>query len=59
MTDLGDDPNNWYPAWKELTPMKRMAETEEIAPAALFLCSPASSYVSGTVLVIDGAYTTR
>jgi len=39
--------------------MKRMAETEEIAPAALFLCSPASSYVSGEVLVIDGAYTTR
>ena len=59
MTDLGEDPNNWYPAWKELTPMKRMAETEEIAPAALFLCSPASSYVSGEVLVIDGAYTTR
>ena len=59
MTDLGADVNNWYPKWKELTPMKRMAETEEIAPAALFLCSPASSYVSGEVLVIDGAYTTR
>lgn len=30
-----------------------------IAPAALFLCSPASSYISGEVLYVDGAYTTR
>jgi NAD(P)-dependent dehydrogenase (short-subunit alcohol dehydrogenase family) len=42
-----------------MTPMNRMGEPEEVALAALFLCSPSSSYVSGEVLVVDGAYTTR
>ena len=39
--------------------MNRMAEPHEVASAALFLCSPASSYVTGEVLVVDGGYTTR
>ena len=45
--------------WNELTPMKRMGEPHEIASAALFLCSPASSYVTGEILVVDGGYTSR
>ena len=59
MTDLPDEHKDWYPVWNELTPMNRMGEPEEIAAAALFLCSSASSYVSGDILVADGAYTTR
>ena len=42
-----------------MSPFNRMAEPEEISSAALFLCSPAASYISGEVLVIDGAYTAR
>ena len=42
-----------------MTPMGRMGNPEEIATAALFLCSPASSYVTGEILVVDGGYTTR
>jgi NAD(P)-dependent dehydrogenase (short-subunit alcohol dehydrogenase family) len=42
-----------------MTPLNRMGETDEIGTAALFLCSPASSYITGEVLVIDGGYTTR
>tara|TARA_B100000989_G_C19523810_1_gene465701 strand:+ start:275 stop:1039 length:765 start_codon:yes stop_codon:yes gene_type:complete len=59
MTKLSKETEHWYPTWDQMTPLNRMAETEEIGAAALFLCSPASSYVTGEVLVMDGGYTTR
>ena len=59
MTKLSKETEHWYPTWDKMTPLNRMAETEEIGAAALFLCSPASSYVTGEVLVIDGGYTSR
>ena len=59
MTNLPKEHEHWYPTWNKFTPMNRKAETHEIASAALFLCSPASSYVTGEVLVVDGGYTSR
>ena len=59
ITNLPKKYEHWYPTWHKQTPMDRMAEPHEIASAALFLCSPASSYVTGEVLVVDGGYTTR
>ena len=38
-------------------PMKRYAKPEEIAAGIAYLLSPASSYVTGTELVIDGGIT--
>lgn len=38
-------------------PMGRTGEPEEIGPLAVYLASPASSYVTGATFVIDGGYT--
>jgi NAD(P)-dependent dehydrogenase (short-subunit alcohol dehydrogenase family) len=40
-------------------PLGRWGQPAELAPAALFLASAASSYVTGTALTIDGGYTAR
>jgi gluconate 5-dehydrogenase len=39
---------------RERCPAKRWAQPSEIAGAALFLASPAASYVNGHTLVVDG-----
>ena len=38
-------------------PMGRAGNPEEIGPLAVYLASPASSYVTGATYVIDGGYT--
>ena len=38
-------------------PMGRAGEPPEIGPLAIYLASPASSYVTGAMYVIDGGYT--
>lgn len=39
-----------------LIPLARAAQPGEIAPAVLFLCSPAAGYVTGACLTVDGGY---
>lgn len=36
------------------TPLGRLGDAQDIANAALFLCSPASSWISGQVLTVSG-----
>jgi tropinone reductase I len=38
------------------TPLRRVAEPEEVASTVAFLCMDASSYISGQVIATDGAF---
>jgi len=42
---------------KEKIPLSRLAEPEEIAELAYFLCSDKNTYVTGQIILIDGGYT--
>ena len=44
-----------FDAWlKSRTPMDRWGDPRELVGAAVFLASPASSFVSGQILYVDG-----
>lgn len=38
------------------TPLARWGRPEDVAGAALFLCSPAAAFITGVVLPVDGGY---
>lgn len=42
--------------FREWIPMGRVASTSEMIGSALYLCSEASSYATGTTLFVDGGY---
>jgi NAD(P)-dependent dehydrogenase (short-subunit alcohol dehydrogenase family) len=43
--------------WIDDAPMQRYALPEEIAPTVVYLASDASSFMTGSVVVVDGGYT--
>lgn len=45
--------------WKQLHPIGRIGQASEVAQCILFLASDASSFVTGTELVVDGGLTAR
>ena len=57
MTLLGRSKPDWFKYWIEMTPMKRLAKPSEIASSVLFLASDSSSYCTGSILSVDGGYT--
>ena len=42
--------------WTDTVPMRRYGQPDEIAGAAVFLCSDDASYMTGHVLAVDGGF---
>lgn len=54
----GPDAAAWSPLMERL-PFKRMAEPKEVADVVAFLASDRASYMSGTIVTVDGGSVNR
>ncbi len=57
MTKRGMSNREWAEKWIDMTPMKRLGEPPEVASLVLYLASDAASYVTGSIVGVDGGYT--
>ncbi len=48
---------DFYQELIDRVPLGRFGEPPDLAGAVIYLASPASSFVTGNVLVVDGGYT--
>jgi NAD(P)-dependent dehydrogenase (short-subunit alcohol dehydrogenase family) len=60
VSDLLETPEGqqMMPEWMRLTPMARMAEVTDLQGAVVYLAAPASDFMTGHDMVIDGGYCT-
>ncbi|MCK0746564.1 SDR family oxidoreductase [Chromohalobacter nigrandesensis] len=51
-----EDPR-FKPRWIDDAPMQRAATPEELGPTIVYMASNASSFMTGSIVVVDGGYT--
>ena len=56
LEQIKSDPD-WYGAYADKTALKRWATPDEIVGAILFLASDASTFVTGTLQLVEGGWT--
>lgn len=56
LTKRGMSNPEWLPIWINSTPIGRLGTPEEIANVMLFLASDAASYMTGSIVLVDGGY---
>lgn len=54
--NAGEEMEKLSKEWLHYIPMERIAKPEEFRGAAVFMCSDAGSYLTGSDLIIDGGY---
>ncbi len=53
------DPEVYVRAVEQAIPLGRIGRPEDVAPAAVFLASDESRFITGSALMVDGGYTAR
>jgi len=49
-------PEDWWDDWVRRTPIGRLGRPEEIGSLVAFLASDAASYMTGSIVLVDGGY---
>ncbi len=56
MTDVFFQDQHWAEGMKAKIPMGRFGHVQDLIGAVVFLCSPASGYITGQMITVDGGY---